>query len=60
MHFPTREALLDAVMERSTAMVAQATREAEPERGEAKEALERVLLATWQQLHAVDVLRAAK
>lgn len=50
MHFPTREALLDAVMERSTAMVAQATREAEPERGNPKEALERVLLATWEQL----------
>ncbi|HEY6960885.1 MAG TPA: TetR/AcrR family transcriptional regulator [Gaiellaceae bacterium] len=50
MHFPTREALLDAVMERSTEMVAQATREAEPERGDSKEALERVLLATWEQL----------
>jgi AcrR family transcriptional regulator len=50
MHFPTREALLDAVMERATAMVADATRGAEPERGDSKEALERVLLATWQQL----------
>jgi AcrR family transcriptional regulator len=50
MHFPTREALLDAVMEHATAQVAEATREAEPERGEPKEALERVLLATWRQL----------
>ena len=50
MHFPTREALLDAVMEHATAQVAQATRLAEPERGEPKEALERVLLATWRQL----------
>lgn len=50
MHFPTREALLDAVMERATAMVAEATREAEPERGDPTEALERVLLATWEQL----------
>src|SRR5206468_2425728 len=49
MHFPTREALLDAVMERATGMVAEATREAEPERGDPKEALERVLLATWEQ-----------
>src|SRR6266513_4890674 len=49
-HFPTREALLDAVMEHATALVAQAIREAEPERGEPKEALKRVLLATWQQL----------
>src|SRR5438477_5170195 len=49
-HFPTREALLDAVMEHATALVAQAIREAEPERGEPKEALKRVLIATWQQL----------
>lgn len=50
MHFPTRESLLDAVMEHATALVADATRAAEPERGEPKEALERVLLATWRQL----------
>src|SRR3954464_13942847 len=50
MHFPTREALLDAVMEDATAQVAEATRQAEPGRGEPKEALERVLLATWRQL----------
>src|SRR5881398_2054387 len=50
MHFPTREALLDAVMEHATAQVAEATRQAEPERGDAKDALERVLLATWEQL----------
>ncbi len=49
-HFPTRESLLDAVMEHATAQVAEAMRQAEPERGEPKEALERVLLATWQQL----------
>src|ERR671929_2171950 len=41
MHFPTREALLDAVMEHAVDLVAQATRQAEPERGEPKEALER-------------------
>ena len=50
MHFPTRESLLDAVMEHATALVADATRAAEPERGEPQEALERVLLATWRQL----------
>jgi TetR/AcrR family transcriptional regulator, mexCD-oprJ operon repressor len=50
MHFPTREALLDAVMEHSVALVAEATRKAEPECGEPTEALERVILATWQQL----------
>jgi AcrR family transcriptional regulator len=50
MHFPTREALLDAVMEHATSQVADAIREAEPDRGEPKEALERVLRATWKQL----------
>lgn len=50
MHFPTRESLLDAVMERSTGLVADAIRSAEPDRGEPREALERVLLATWKQL----------
>jgi AcrR family transcriptional regulator len=50
MHFPTRDSLLDAVMEHATALVADATRDAEPERGEPKEGLERVLLATWRQL----------
>jgi AcrR family transcriptional regulator len=50
MHFPTREALLDAVMERATGLVAQAIHEAEPDRDEPKEALERVILATWKQL----------
>src|SRR3954470_3005250 len=49
-HFPTRESLLDAVMEEATGQVADAIRDAEPGRGEPKEALERVLLATWQQL----------
>ena len=50
MHFPTRESLLDAVMEHATGLVAEATRGAEPARGAPTEALERVLLATWQQL----------
>ena len=49
-HFPTRESLLDAVMELAVDQVAQAMRAADPERGEPKQALERVLLATWQQL----------
>jgi AcrR family transcriptional regulator len=50
MHFPTRESLLDAVMEHATGLVADAIRSAEPDRGEPMEALERVLLATWKQL----------
>jgi AcrR family transcriptional regulator len=50
MHFPTREALLDAVQEHATGQVADAIREAEPARGEPEEALERVIRATWKQL----------
>jgi AcrR family transcriptional regulator len=50
MHFPTRESLLDAVMEQATSQVAEAIRSAEPGRGDPAEALERVLLATWRQL----------
>jgi len=50
VHFATRDALLDAVMDYAVGQVAAATRAAEPERGEAAEALERVLRATWQQL----------
>src|SRR6058998_2735947 len=43
MHFPTREALLDAVMEHATGRVAEAIRQAEPDHGEPREALERVI-----------------
>ena len=58
VHFPTRESLLDAVMEQAVAEVAEATRSAEPERGEPTEALERVLLATWQKLSQFQTLLA--
>ena len=50
VHFPTRTALLDAVMEYATAQVVEAMKGAEPQRGEPVEALERVLRATWRQL----------
>jgi AcrR family transcriptional regulator len=50
VHFPTRETLLDAVMEYAVGQVAEATRAAEPHRGEPAEALARVLRATWRQL----------
>jgi len=58
MHFPTREALLDAVMEHAVAQVAEATREAEPTRGEPEEALARVLRATWHKLSDFHALLA--
>ena len=50
MHFPTRVALLDAVQDHATALVADAIRRAEPDRGEPEDALERVIRATWMQL----------
>jgi len=58
MHFPTRESLLDAVMEYAVGQVAEATREAEPTRGEPQEALERVLGATWLKLSDFQALLA--
>jgi AcrR family transcriptional regulator len=58
MHFPTRESLLDAVMEHAVAQVAEATRDAEPTRGEPQEALERVLQATWLKLSDFQALLA--
>jgi AcrR family transcriptional regulator len=58
MHFPTREVLLDAVMEHAVAQVAQATKEAEPTKGEPDEALERVLRATWEKLSDFHALLA--
>jgi len=58
MHFPTREALLDAVMENAVAQVAEATRAAEPTQGEPEEALQRVLRATWQKLSDFQTLLA--
>jgi AcrR family transcriptional regulator len=57
-HFPSREALLDAVMEYAVGQVADATRAAEPARGKPKDALERVLRATWRQLSHFHVLLA--
>ena len=63
VHFPTREALLDAVMEYAVAQVVEAMRGAEPQRGEPVEALERVLRATWRQLaqfHGLLALNTAR
>jgi AcrR family transcriptional regulator len=63
VHFPTRESLLDAVMEHAVADVAEATRAADPKRGEPVEALERVLRATWRELarfHALLAINTAR
>jgi AcrR family transcriptional regulator len=63
MHFPTRESLLDAVMERTVAEVAEATRAADPTAGSPEEALQRVLRATWTKLsdfHATLAINVAR
>ena len=62
-HFPTRESLLDDVMEHAVAEVAEAAAAAEPTRGEPREALERVLRATWTKLsnfHALLAINTAR
>ena len=63
VHFPTRTALLDAVMEHAVGLVVEAMKGAEPQRGEPVEALERMLRATWRQLahfHALLALNIAR
>ena len=63
VHFPTRETLLDAVMEYAVGQVVEAMRSAEPHRGEPAEALARVLRATWRQLaqfHGLLALNTAR
>jgi AcrR family transcriptional regulator len=58
VHFPTRESLLDAVMEHAITDVAIAMRATEPEAGEPGEALERLLRSTWRQLDRFHALVA--
>src|ERR687898_3121714 len=58
VHFPTRESLLEAVTRRAIAEVTQAMAAAEPDRGDAAEALQRVLTAAWQELGRFHALVA--
>ena len=63
VHFPTRTALLDAVMEHAVTQVADAMRSAEQQRGEPVEAVERMLRATWRELarfHGLLALNTAR
>jgi AcrR family transcriptional regulator len=50
VHFPTREALIAAVTRRAVAEVTAAIEAAEPTRGEARDALQRVVAAAWRNL----------
>jgi TetR/AcrR family transcriptional regulator, mexCD-oprJ operon repressor len=58
VHFPTREALLEAVTARAFAEVAAVITAAEPERGDPADALERVVAATWRTLGRYHALIA--
>jgi TetR/AcrR family transcriptional regulator, mexCD-oprJ operon repressor len=58
VHFPTREALLEAVTERAFGEVAGVITAAEPERGEPADALARVVAATWRTLGRYHALIA--
>jgi AcrR family transcriptional regulator len=58
VHFPTREALLDAVTDRAMTEVAEAIAAAEPESGEPGEALSRVVRSAWQTLGRFHALVA--
>ena len=58
VHFPSREALIDAVTQRAIAEVSAAIDAAEPERGDPAEALRRVLAATWRELGRFHALVA--
>jgi len=58
VHFPTREALLEAVTQRALAEVAAVIDAAEPERGEPADALARVITAAWRSLGRYHALVA--
>lgn len=50
VHFPTRESLIDAVTDRAIAEATAVIEAAEPERGDAADALGRVLSSAWRTL----------
>jgi AcrR family transcriptional regulator len=58
VHFPTREALIDAVTRHAMAEVGAVIEAAEPERGDAAEALARVVSASWRTLGRYHALVA--
>ena len=58
-HFPTREALLEAVVERAVKRAGEAIDAAEPDRGPAVEALDRVVTAAWRELDRNSAIAAA-
>jgi AcrR family transcriptional regulator len=58
-HFETREALLEAVVERAVGRAATAIDAAEPEAGPALDAFDRVVAAGWGELHRTPAIARA-
>ena len=58
VHYPTREALLDAVTERALHEIGRVIDAAEPQRGDPVEAMRRVTAATWRHLGRYHALVA--
>jgi AcrR family transcriptional regulator len=58
VHFPTREDLIAAVTDRAMSEVIAAIKAADPERGDAGEALRRVVAETWRTLGRYHALIA--
>src|SRR3954471_6256315 len=58
VHFPTREALIEAVTHRAIADVTAIIEAAEPDRGNAADALRRVVTSAWRTLGRYHALVA--
>jgi len=58
VHFPTRDALVEAVTARAIAEAATVIQAAEPERGKAADALRRVVASAWRSLERYHALVA--
>jgi TetR/AcrR family transcriptional regulator, mexCD-oprJ operon repressor len=58
-HFPTPQALLEAVVQRAAEHAAAVLDSVHPERGTAAEALDRLLAAAWRELHRNSAMAAA-
>ncbi|HUY44318.1 MAG TPA: TetR/AcrR family transcriptional regulator [Streptosporangiaceae bacterium] len=58
-HFPTTEALLEAVVRRAVGRTATALEAAQPDSGPPPEALERLLAAGWRELDRNSAMAAA-
>ena len=58
-HFPDRQQLVEAVVERTVSHVTSAIASAEPDEGEAAAALTRVVAASWAELSRHEVIRQA-